>query len=268
MLAGILLWLVACGDGGEKKAAERLALAREALERNEYSEARGQIDSMKLRYPKAFEARKEGIRMMRQIDLKEQQEGLAYLEGALAERLTMLEAVRGKFVLEKDTEYQETGNYFWPTQRVEGNINRSYLRFEVSELGVMTMASIYCGAEYIHHMGIKVTAPDGSFAETPASEDCYETSDLDVKIEKASFPLGKDGNVIGLVCLNRNKDIRVDYKGERTFTTAMTAADREAAAELYGLSQILTAIEQVKKEIEETNRHIEFLQRCIEGDGG
>ncbi|KAA6305470.1 hypothetical protein EZS27_042878, partial [termite gut metagenome] len=64
------------------------------------------------------------------------------------------------------------------------------------------MTSIYCGANYIHHTGVKVIAPDGSFAETPVSEDRYETSDLGVKIEKADYPLGKDGNVIGFIYLN------------------------------------------------------------------
>ncbi len=31
----------------------------------------------------------------------------------------------------------------------------------------MSMTSIYCGAHNIHHVAVKVTAPDGSFAETP-----------------------------------------------------------------------------------------------------
>ena len=49
------------------------------------------------------------------------------------------------------------------------------------------MTSIYCGAHNIHHVAVKVTAPDGSFAETPAAKDSYETTDLGEKIEKADF---------------------------------------------------------------------------------
>ncbi|KAA6344463.1 hypothetical protein EZS27_007909 [termite gut metagenome] len=266
MLAGMLWLLAACSGSDERKAEKRLLLAREAFEIGNHSEARNQIDSVKILYPKAFEARKEGIRIMRQIDLREQQQGLVYLENTLTEKQTAFEAIKNKFVLEKDTEYQEMGNYFWPTQTVEKNINRSYLRFQVNESGAMTMTSIYCGASYIHHTGVKVIAPDGSFAGTPASEDSYETSDLDVKIEKADYPLGKDGNVIGFIYLNRDKNIRVDYQGERAYTTTMDAADRRAVVELYELSQILSSIEQVKKEIEETNRHIEFVKRNMEGD--
>jgi hypothetical protein len=257
----ILLLLIACNNNNEKKATERLTLAREALEHNDYSEAKKHIDSIKIFYPKAFAAREEGNRILQQINLKEQEQGLAYLENVLTEKQTSFEAIKNKFVLEKNTEYQETGNYFLPTQTVEKNVNRSYLRFQVSELGTMSMTSIYCGTNSIHHASIKVIAPDGSFAETPVSNDSYETIDLNIKIEKADYPLGKDGNVIGFIYLNRDKNIRLEYLGGRKYVTTMNASDRQAAAELYELSQLLSSIEQIKKEIKETNMHIEFIKR-------
>ncbi|KAA6341335.1 hypothetical protein EZS27_010851 [termite gut metagenome] len=260
-LITILLLFIACDDNNEKKAAERLTLAREALEHNNYSEAKNHIDSIKILYPKAYAAREEGNQIIRQIDLKEQEQGLVYLGNVLTEKQASFEAIRNKFVLEKNTEYQETGNYFWPTQTVEKNVNRSYLRFQVSESGAMSMTSMYCGANLIHHASVKVIAPDGSFAETPASNDSYETTDLDIKIEKADYPLGKDGNVIGFIYLNRDKNIRLEYQGGRNYVTTMNASDRQAAAELYELSQLLSSIEQIKTKIEKTNIHIEFIKR-------
>jgi hypothetical protein len=260
-LINILLLFIACDNNMEKKAAERLALAREVLEYNDYSQAKKHIDSIKILYPKAFAVRKEGNQMIQQINLKEQEQGLAYLKNALIEKQMSFEAVKNKFVLERNAEYQETGNYFWPTQTVEKTVNRSYLRFQVSELGTMSMTSIYCGTNRIHHASVKVIAPDGSFAETPASNDSYETTDFDIKIEKADYPLGKDGNVIGFIYLNRDKNIRLEYQGGRKYVTTMDASDRQAAAELYELSQLLSSIEQIKKEIEETTVHMEFIKR-------
>lgn len=70
-------------------------------------------------------------------------------------------------------------------------MHRSFLRFQVDELGKMSMTSIYCGSGNIHHVGVKVIAPDGSFAETPASKDSYETTDMNEKIEKADYKLGR-----------------------------------------------------------------------------
>ena len=175
-----------------------------------------------------------------------------------------LEKIKNKYVLEKDAEYQRVGNYFWPTQTVEKNLHRSFLRFQVNEQGVMSMTSIYCGGNSIHHFAVKVTAPDGSFAETPASKDSYETTDLGEKIEKADYKMGADGNVMGFLYLNRDKNIKVEYIGERKYTTTMPPADRQALAGIYELSQLLSSIEQIKKEQEEANLKIQFVTKKIE----
>lgn len=264
ILACTAMLLAACGNDVEKKAAEKLAAARTAFGQGDYNEAKLQIDSIKVLYPKAFEARKEGIKLMQQVELKEQSESLAYLDSMLQSKQQELEEIKGKYTLEKDPEYQRVGNYFWPSQTVEKNLHRSFLRFQVSETGEMTMTSIYCGANNIHHFAVKVIAPDGSFAETPASKDSYETTDLGEKIEKADYKMGQDGNVIGFLYLNRDKNIRVEYIGERKYTTHMTVADRQALAGVYELSQLLTSIEQIKKEMEEAKLKIEFVKKKME----
>lgn len=258
------LVLASCGNDAEKKANERLTTARTAFEQGDYNEAKLQIDSIKILYPKAFDARREGISLMQQIELKEQQQSLVYLDSILQTKQKEFESIKNKYVLEKDAEYQQTGNYFWPTQTVEKNLHRSFLRFQVNEQGVMSMTSIYCGGSNLHHFAVKVIAPDGSFAETPASKDSYETTDLGEKIEKADYKMGADGNVMGFLYLNRDKNIKVEYIGDRKYTTTMTSADRQALAGIYELSQLLSSIEQIKKEQEEANLKIQFITKKIE----
>ena len=258
------LVLASCGNDAEKKANERLTTARTAFEQGDYNEAKLQIDSIKILYPKAFDARREAISLMQQIELKEQQQSLVYLDSILQTKQKEFESIKNKYVLEKDAEYQQTGNYFWPTQTVEKNLHRSFLRFQVNEQGVMSMTSIYCGGSNLHHFAVKVIAPDGSFAETPASKDSYETTDLGEKIEKADYKMGADGNVMGFLYLNRDKNIKVEYIGDRKYTTTMTSADRQALAGIYELSQLLSSIEQIKKEQEEANLKIQFVTKKIE----
>lgn len=108
---------------------------------------------------------------------------------------------------------------------------------------------------------MKVTAPDGSFAETPASKDSYETTDLGEKIEKADYKVGEDGNVIAFLNLNKDKNIRVNYLGERSYATTMTPNDRKAVAAVYELAQLLSAITEIKKNKDEANLKIEFVKR-------
>ena len=243
------LALTACGNGIEKKANEKLTIARAAYERGDYEEAKTQIDSIKILYPKAFEARKAGQELMLDVELKAQQEILAFLDSALQAKQAAFDAIRGKYTLEKDAEYQQVGNYIWPTQAIEKNLHRSFLRFQVSEQGIMSMTSIYCGAGNIHHVGVKVTTPDGSFAETPTSKDSYETSDMNEKIEKADYKLGEDGNVIEFLNLNKDKNIRVEFIGDRRYTTTMSP------------TKILSAIQQIKKEQEDANLKIGFINK-------
>ena len=258
------LALTACGNGIEKKANEKLTVARAAYERGDYEEAKTQIDSIKILYPKAFEARKAGQELMLDVELKAQQKILAYLDSALQSKQEAFDAIKDKYTLEKDAEYQQVGNYIWPTQAIEKNLHRSFLRFQVNEQGIMSMTSIYCGPHNIHHLAVKVTVPDGSFAETPASKDSYETTDLGEKIEKADYKLGEDGNVIAFLNLNKDKNIRVHYLGERSYATVMTPNDRKAVAAVYELAQLLSSITEIKKNMEEANLKIEFVKRKMQ----
>lgn len=263
LLACLCCTLFSC-ENVEKKAGEKLQTAREAFERGDYSEAKRQIDSIKILYPKAFETRREGIGLMQQVELEEQEKTLIYLDSLLQKKQEELDGIKGKFTFEKDAEYQRIGNYLHPSQVIEKNLHRSFLRFQVNEEGVMSMTSIYCGPTNIHHIGVKVSAPDGSFAETPTSKDSYETTDLGEKIEKADFKMGEDGNVMGFLYLNRDKNIRVNYIGGRPYSTTMSAADRQAAGSVYELAQLLSSITQIKKEREEANLKIEFVKRKMQ----
>ena len=263
LLACLCCTLFSC-ENVEKKAGEKLQTAREAFKRGDFSEAKMQIDSIKILYPKAFETRREGISLMQQVELKEQEKTLVYLDSLLQKKQSELDAIKGKFTLEKDAEYQKIGNYLHPSQVIEKNLHRSYLRFQVNETGQMSMTSIYCGAHNIHHVAVKVTAPDGSFAETPAAKDSYETTDLGEKIEKADFKLGEDGNVMGFLYLNKDKNIKVNYQGERPYSITMTAADRQALASIYELAQLLSSMTEIKKNMEEANLKIEFVKKKME----
>lgn len=254
--------LGACGNV-EEKAGVKLQAARQAYEAGQFSEAKSLIDSIKTLYPKAFETRRAGLYLMQDIELAEQQRSLVYLDSLLHTEQEKLGTLRKNFTFEKDTAYQQIGRYLAPAQVVERNLHRSYLRFQTDEKGVMSLTSIYCGKQNIHHIAVKVSAPDHTFAQTPASKDSYETSDLGEKIEKADYKLGEDGGVIPFICLNKDKNLRVEYIGDRTYNTTLTRADRQAAADVYALSQVLASITRIQQQKDEANQKIRFIQENI-----
>ena len=255
--------LAGCGDGGEKEAQVRLQKAEAALQQDNFSEAKLQIDSIKMLHPKAFEARKQGIKLMQQVDLKEQQKTLVYLDSMMQVKQLQLDSIKGNFVLEKDTAYQEIGNWFYPTQVVEKNVGRSFLRAQVSELGEMALTSIYCAGGKLNHTSVKVSVGD-TFAETPMTKDSYTTTDLGRTIEKADYKVGEDGGVVGFIVANADKNIQLTFIGDKTWRTAMQKNDRKAFVELTELARILSGMEEIRKQQKEANLKIQFVTRKIE----
>ena len=255
--------LTGCGDGGEKQAQLHLQKAEQALLLENFSEAKLHIDSIKVLYPKAFEARKKGIKLMQQVDLKEQSKTLAYLDSALQVKQAQLDSIKGNFVLEKDTAYQDIGNYFYPTQTVEKSLGRSFLRGQVNELGEMSLTSIYCAGGKLNHTSVKVSVGE-LFAETPMSKDSYETTDLGKTIEKSDYKVGEDGGVVGFIIANQDKNIQLQFVGDKTYRTAMQKTDRKAIVELAELARILSGMEEIRKQQKEASLKIQFVSRKIE----
>ena len=259
--------LAGCGDGGEKAAQLHLQKAEKALQMEMFSEAKSQIDSIKVMYPKAFEARKQGIKLMQQVDLKEQQKTLVYLDSAMQVKQAQFDSIKGNFVLEKDTAYQEIGNWFYPTQVVEKNVGRSFLRGQVNELGEMSLTSIYCAGGQVNHTSVKVSVGD-TFAETPMSNDSYTTTDLGKTIEKADYKVGEDGGVVGFILTNQDKNIQLTFIGDKTYRTVMQKNDRKAIVELSELARILSGMEEIRKQQKEANLKIQFVTRKIQESKG
>lgn len=259
-VAGMLL---AC-SGVEKQAEGKLAAARAAYEQGDYASAKLLIDSIKILYPKAFGARRAGNRLLMEVELGEQERNMAYIDSMTAVKQAQLDSMLAGYVLEKDTAYQQVGRYLHPLQVVERNLHRSYLRFQVDERGALSMTSVYCGSAPIHHSAVRVTAPDGTYAETPPSQDSYETTVLGEYIEKADYTQGNDGDVIGFICLNSGKSLRVTYRGDRTYHTQLQPSDRQAAVAVSQLAGVLSAMNEMRGKREEASLKAAFIKAKME----
>ncbi len=255
------LCLISC-NSTERKAQQLLQQANEAFLTDSFNTAKLLIDSIKVLYPKAFDARRQGIKLMQQVELEEQQRNLVYLDSLLQVKFAQLDSIRSQYVLEKDTAYQEIGNYLWPTQTIERNLGRAFLRAQVDETGVMSLTSIYYGPHNIHHTAVRVSFDD-LFAETPPSTDSYETTDIKGKIEKADFKRGNDGGIIDFVVANSDKKLKLKYLGETTYATNLTPDDIKAIVKINELSTILSNITKAQNEQKEANLKIAFIQKKI-----
>lgn len=85
-ISGILLAATACttSDDTEKMGQQCLAQARDYLGFERFGEARAAIDSLRANYPRAFNAREEGILLLDSIDLLEARKNLEEAQKSLA----------------------------------------------------------------------------------------------------------------------------------------------------------------------------------------
>ena len=140
------LALAGCNND-EKNAQARLDNARSMYEQNEFFAAKNEIDSIRILYPKEFKVIREGLTLMRQVEQKEAERNLAFCDSLIPVKQQELEGLKKGFNFEKDSAYNEIGNYVSKQQTIERNIQRCYIRSGVNEKGEMYLASVYFGGK-------------------------------------------------------------------------------------------------------------------------
>ncbi len=264
------LFLCGCGENIEKLAGKHLDNAKEAFSMGKFNIAKQEIDSIRILYPKAFETRRQGIRLMQQVEEAEQMRTIEYEDSIIALITEAFEKIKGDYVFEKDEQYQDLGLYTIKSQAVTRNIDRTYIRASVDELGRMTLVSSYRGSSYIHHDWLKLSVGD-KYVDTPESRDRHEFTDLGVCYERLSFINGNDGGAAAFISANKDADITYtlyrktgpDSSRPVYRNLKMTKDDRYAIAKLYDLSQILLSLTEHKNLRDEAERHLMFIRSKI-----
>lgn len=261
----LIVLLAACNRNGEAEAERFLEKARQAHEQGLFLESKQWIDSVHLRCPKAYEARKAAQALELRAELGVQQLRTDSLEALLRASQAKLESIRHRYVWEKDTAYQSAGRYLWPSQTVERNVGRSFLRFQCNEAGRMSLTSIYCGAANIEHLAAEVRTLSGQSACTQSANSSYSTTVNAMVMEQADYPLEQDGGVVELLLQTSGGGVSLHLVGgKRPYSTSLRADDVQAAKAIYELSRVLTAIDRIKQAQEAAHLKMEFIRRKME----
>lgn len=272
-LLAVCAALCGCAENVEKLAGRHLNNAKEAFSIGNYNVAKQEIDSIRILYPKAFEARKQGIKLMQQVEEAEQMRAIEYEDSMITVAQAAFDQIKAGYAFQKDEQYQDLGLYTIKSQDPTRNTDRTYIRAQVDELGRMTLISSYRGSSYIHHDWLKLSVGD-LYVDTPESNDRHEFKDLDVCYEWLSFINGNDGGAAAFI--SANKDANITYTLYRKTgpdssrpvyrNLKMTKDDRYAIAKLYELSLVLSTLDEHKKAREEADRHLKFIRSRMTQD--
>lgn len=254
--------------GAEKEAKAQLEQARAFMERNEFFAARSEIDSLRANYPKELGVLKEALALMREVDIKEATRNIAYCDSLMPIRLHESDSLKAGFTFEKDTLYEEIGNYIWRQQTIERNVQRCYVRCGVNENGEMYLASVYFGGKPIDHTSIKISTPDGLFAETatiPYDGGLnYHFKDLGNTTEVVTYKAENGMDAIKFINDNADKRLKVEYKGGKPYIIYMAENDKKALVATYQLASTLSDIYQMTREKKKALKRIAYLNGKME----
>ncbi|GHT71020.1 hypothetical protein FACS1894155_11270 [Bacteroidia bacterium] len=257
-----VLFFFSCNN--DKKAAqENLQRVQLLYENNQLEAAKQSLDSLKAGFPKEVEVLKEGLQIMRQVEIKELERNILYYDSMLIVRTSQADSLKKLFVYEKDPKYDETGKYIDKQQVLERNLGRSYIRSGVNEQGEMYIASVYHGKGRIRHNQLKVSAPDNSYTETAViPEDGgvnFSFQDLGMTTEVVTYQNEKDNGVILFIYNNSKKRLKAELPGNKSYSFFIAEGDIKSLIKTHDFSVVLSDIQRLGKEKEKANARIEYL---------
>ncbi|MCL2649441.1 MAG: hypothetical protein FWD60_00260 [Candidatus Azobacteroides sp.] len=263
-LCFLFVFSISCNNDS-KLAENLLKKARAFYESNKYANAKLYLDSLKVTFPKEAAIQKERLQLMHQVELGEQERNLNYCDSMLVVYKIKADSLKKNFLFEKDENYDETGKYLTKQQKIENNLQKTYIRCNTNEQGEMYLESVYYGTKPINHTKIKVSSPTGGYTETESIPKDgglnYSFQDLGATTEIVTYKKGKDGGVIQFICNNHNEKLKAEYIGDKSYTVWLTPVEKNAVVEVNELATVLSDIDRLKNEIQKAKILIEYLKK-------
>ena len=246
-----------------KKARDYLDTAKKAYQLGNFESAKSNIDSIKLVYPKAFKEIKEGFDLMQEVRTAENKRNILFIDSMMEVNYTKLKEVRGQFDFVRDKNYQEFGNYIPKLTPSSETLEENTLRSRVSEKGVLFLESVFSGSN-LNHNKIKVSIPDGSYAETltvTADGLNYKFTTLKRTFEIVRF-IGNDENGVSeFIYTFQDSPITLTYIGKRNYNKTLSKKEKTAIGQSFELSSILSEIEDLKFEKGKSESLLRYLEQ-------
>jgi hypothetical protein len=259
------MFSVACNPrkAQEKQADERLKIIEQLINENALNTAKFHIDSIHSLFPKLVEKRRIAAAFGDTITRRESARNLAYCDSILPLKQHEADSIQKKFRFEKDTVYQEFGNFVYKTQRTESNANRTYLKSYVDENANFFLISNYTGGK-IEHISVLVSSND-LFAQTDSIETTHPNyhsfDDGGTHWETITFKNENDKGVASFISQYSSERIKVTLLGKKKYIYYLDESDKKAITETYNLWVVKRDISKLMDEIKKSKIRIERINQ-------
>ncbi|MFZ4581744.1 MAG: hypothetical protein ACOYM7_03745 [Paludibacter sp.] len=231
--------LIACNskDNDENEADIRLNTIKELINDNKLNEAKTNIDSIHILFPRLVEKRKMAVALNDTIILRESYRTLKYSTQILPAIKHAYESILTDFRFEKNTKYTEAGKYVYKSQLTEQNTGRNYLRCEVFENNDVFLVSEYSGPK-LNHFAIQAESSGFSAVSDTLKKGVLHTfTDGGRNYENLTFRNETDCGLTAFISEHYRLPIKITLIGSRKFTYQLAESDKLAINRSYTLSK-------------------------------
>ncbi len=246
------LTLIACGKSDAELAMERVNNAKSLIEADALNQAKIELDSVHILYPREVAARREAKYLNDSIVFIEAQRTLAYSDSLLQVLLPQIDPLLKQFRYEKNDKYENDGKYVHRLLRTTSNTSRCYLQCYVSDQRVTTVKSYYYGMQPINQQSITLTSNEVSIEQTGTNhafeaEGWHEILTLD---EEHALQL------LNFISAHRQDRIKVTILGKSNYHYYLQQNEKEALENTYLLGTLMRDIRRLEESINLSNRQI------------
>jgi hypothetical protein len=249
----VLLFLSSCNSRQtqEKLADKRLDHIQILINQNAYNAAKIEIDSIHSLFPLLVSKRRIAASLTDTIIRRESSRSLEFCNSVLPLKIHQMDSIQKNFRFEKNSTYQEVGNFVYKNQQTESNAGRTYLKAYVDENADLYLLSKYCGQK-IEHGSIEVSAND-LFVHTDtikSSDPNYHAfDDGGLHFEEVTFKNQAEKGVLEFIAQTDARNLKITLHGKKNYTYYLSEGDRKAMVETFHLWKVKKDVVQLQKEI-------------------
>lgn len=258
----IALFFVACGNKEEKKALEIFSLAEQKYELLEYNAAKILLDSIHQTFPRIISVRRQADTLLWKIQTYEFTRSLSYVDTMIVDKENELKIAAKGFDFQKDSAYQDFGNYVHRTMTIARNAQRCFLQPYVNEKGEFFVLSQFFGNFSVKQKRIQVVANE-LFVESDEGIFNAFYNDNDV-CESLIFDEESLNDLHNFIVDNAQSRVKVRLLGDRNYIYFLETLDKEAFVKTQHLSVILTDLYRLRKEKETAIAKLEKLNKKLQ----
>ncbi len=246
------LLCTACQPSDSERANQRVEHVRTLVINNQLNQAKIEIDSIHILYPKEVAARRIAKHLNDSITYLEAQRTLTYSDSMLNVLLPQVDPLLKKFRYEKNDKYEDEGKYVHYLLKTTSNTSRCYIQCYVSDQRKTILKSYYFGTTPLQQERITLTS-DGMSVEFTGSHHAFEAEgwhEILTLDEEHALQL------LNFISAHRQGRIKVTLAGKSNYIYYLQANEKEALEQTYLLGTLMRDIRRLEENINIANKQI------------